>query len=88
MSQARAAEGPDQVDEDEAKAKEVEEAKAKVRETAWLNGYTAAAKAQVKLVAQDFDGVLKIICIKGGLITTVEGEEPLLLLGVTGAAAT
>ena len=50
-------------------------AKAKVRETQWLYGYITAAKRTISVESQGFDGVLTIVCINGGTITTVEGEE-------------
>lgn len=46
-----------------------------VKETIWFAGYQSAAKAQVKLECQNFDGTLLVVCIRGGVITQVEHEE-------------
>ena len=46
-----------------------------VKQTIWFAGYKAAAKAQMKLACQAFDGLVEIICLKGGLVTDVEQEE-------------
>ena len=46
-----------------------------VKETFWFSGYKAAAKAQMRLACQAFDGTVEIICLKGGLVTDVEQEE-------------
>ena len=54
-----------------AKAGDTEGAKAKVRETAWLYGYITAAKRTISVESQDFDGLLVILCIEGGMITQV-----------------
>ena len=58
-----------------AKAGQVDAAKAKIRETKWLYGYSTAAKALIKIESQGFGGVLEILCLEGGLITQVEAEE-------------
>ena len=41
----------------------------------WFAGYQSAAKAQVQLECQQFEGTLVVVCIRGGLITQVEHEE-------------
>ena len=46
-----------------------------IRGSQWMYGYKTAAKAQIKAFSQGFDGTLVIVCINGGIITRVEGEE-------------
>eukprot|EP01045_Picozoa_sp_COSAG04_P027076 COSAG04_NODE_3892_length_2444_cov_4.701493_2_plen_309_part_00 len=46
-----------------------------IRHSAWMYGFKTAAKALIKIESQNFSGVLVIVCINGGMITTVEGEE-------------
>ena len=46
-----------------------------IRKSKWMYGYKTAAKAQIKAFTQGFDGVLVIVCVNGGLVTRVEGEE-------------
>eukprot|EP01045_Picozoa_sp_COSAG04_P017588 COSAG04_NODE_1565_length_6321_cov_5.077306_9_plen_546_part_00 len=46
-----------------------------IRKTDWMFGYKKAAEATIKFASQEFEGVLAIVCINGGLITQVEGEE-------------
>eukprot|EP01045_Picozoa_sp_COSAG04_P008324 COSAG04_NODE_458_length_14025_cov_349.233735_2_plen_799_part_00 len=58
-----------------ATAGQADAAKAKIRETKWLYGYSTAAKALIKIESQGFGGVLEILCLEGGLITQVEAEE-------------
>lgn len=52
-----------------------EKRKEMIKSTYWFTGYRTAAKAQMNLECQTFDGTLEIICIKGGPITDVEHEE-------------
>ncbi len=52
-----------------------EKRKELIKSTYWFTGYRTAAKAQMNLECQTFDGTLVIICIKGGPITDVEHEE-------------
>jgi hypothetical protein len=54
---------------------DVTERKKLVKRTIWFAGYKAAAKAQMRLACQAFDGTVEIICLKGGLVTDVEQEE-------------
>ena len=56
---------------------EIDEQKRKdvIKSTYWFTGYRTAAKAQMNLECQTFDGTLDVICIKGGPITDVEHEE-------------
>jgi hypothetical protein len=54
---------------------DVTERKELVKRTIWFAGYKAAAKAQMKLACQAFDGTVEIICLKGGVVTDVEQEE-------------
>ena len=54
---------------------DVTERKELVKQTFWFVGYKAAAKAQMKLACQAFDGTVEIVCLKGGLVTDVEQEE-------------
>ena len=42
-----------------------------IKSTYWFAGYQSAAKAQMKLESQSFDGTLEVICIEGGPITDV-----------------
>ena len=46
-----------------------------IKSTYWFAGYQSAAKAQMKLECQSFDGTLEVICIQGGAITDAEHEE-------------
>ena len=43
--------------------------------TDWWYGYQTSVKQAVKLESQGFDGVLDVICIRGGLITQLEAAE-------------
>ena len=54
---------------------DVSERKKLVKRTIWFAGYKAAAKAQMRLACQAFDGTVEIICLKGGLVTDVEQDE-------------
>ena len=56
-------------EEDDTKRKEL------IKSTYWFAGYQSAAKAQMKLECQNFDGTLEVICIQGGAITDAEHEE-------------
>ena len=56
-------------EEDDAKRKGL------IKSTYWFAGYQSAAKAQMKLECQSFDGTLEVICIQGGAITDAEHEE-------------
>jgi hypothetical protein len=56
-------------EEDDAMRKEL------IKSTYWFAGYQSAAKAQMKLECQSFDGTLEVVCIQGGAITAVEHEE-------------
>jgi hypothetical protein len=56
-------------------AGKIDQAKAKVKQTKWFWGYQSSAKALIKLEMQNFDGVLVVLCLEGGLITQVEAEE-------------
>ena len=49
--------------------------KEQVRASEWMYGFKTAAKAIIKTESQGFSGLLQIICINGGIITTVEAEE-------------
>eukprot|EP01048_Picozoa_sp_COSAG05_P006994 COSAG05_NODE_477_length_9434_cov_1.772319_8_plen_384_part_00 len=51
-----------------------------VKQTIWFAGYKAAAKAQMRLESQAFDGTLEVLCIYGGLVTQVEQEEMLTII--------
>ena len=46
-----------------------------MRKTQWFYGYKTAAKAQIKIETQGFDGVLVVLCLEGGVVTQVEAEE-------------
>eukprot|EP01043_Picozoa_sp_COSAG02_P019159 COSAG02_NODE_915_length_15986_cov_16.498584_3_plen_629_part_00 len=59
---------------DEEKRKEL------IKKTYWFTGYRTAAKAQMNLECQTFDGTLEVICIKGGSKTDVEHEEMDLII--------
>eukprot|EP01048_Picozoa_sp_COSAG05_P008026 COSAG05_NODE_592_length_8492_cov_22.177410_2_plen_416_part_00 len=51
------------------------EAKELLRSTDWWYGYQTSVKQAAKLESQGFDGVLEIMCIRGGFITQLEAEE-------------
>ena len=46
-----------------------------IKSTYWFTGYRTAAKAQMNLECQTFNGTLEVVCIKGGPITDVEHDE-------------
>ena len=52
-----------------------DEANALLKTTDWWYGYTTSVKGAAKLEAQGYDGVLEIICIRGGVITQLEAAE-------------
>ena len=47
----------------------------KIKLTMWFYGYCTAMKRCIALESQNFDGLLELICIHGGPITTVEAQE-------------
>ena len=52
-----------------------------VQRTRWWYGYCTAVKRCISLEAQNFEGLLELICIEGGPITAMEAEEvPRLLV--------
>ena len=53
----------------------MEEQKAIFKKTDWFYGYQTSVKQGIKLEAQNFDGLLDIICLKGGPITQLEAEQ-------------
>eukprot|EP01045_Picozoa_sp_COSAG04_P061738 COSAG04_NODE_31872_length_254_cov_0.941935_1_plen_77_part_10 len=46
--------------------------KDQVRMSEWMYGFRTAAKKALSMESQGFDGVIEVICIKGGPITQVE----------------
>ena len=47
----------------------------KIKLTMWFYGYATAMKRCIAIESQNFDGLLELICIHGGPITTVEAQE-------------
>ena len=48
---------------------------AKIRSSRWMFGFKTAAKKALAVESQSFDGILVVICIKGGPVTAVEHEQ-------------
>ena len=46
-----------------------------LKTTYWYYGYQTAVKRCIMLELQNFNGVLELICIRGGNITQVEARE-------------
>ena len=41
----------------------------------WVYGYCTAIKRGISMESQNFSGLLELICVAGGPITTVEAQE-------------
>eukprot|EP01043_Picozoa_sp_COSAG02_P044819 COSAG02_NODE_4038_length_5874_cov_2.627661_2_plen_617_part_00 len=50
-------------------------AKKMILETSWWTSYEARVKTTIMTLAQDGNGPITALCIKGGMITTIEEEE-------------
>ena len=46
-----------------------------IRQTMWVYGYCTAIKRGISMESQNFSGLLELICVAGGPITTVEAQE-------------
>jgi hypothetical protein len=51
------------------------EANATLKSTIWFANYTGRAKGVMFTESQHFDGLLEILCIRGGFVTQVEAQE-------------
>ena len=61
---------------------------AKIRRSQWMYGFTTAAKKVLAVESQSFDGILVVICIKGGPVTDVEHDQmDSIITDATAAAA-
>ena len=47
----------------------------KIKETMWFYGYATATKRCISLESQNFDGLLELVCIDGGPVTSIEARE-------------
>jgi hypothetical protein len=48
---------------------------AQIRGSQWMYGFRTAAKKVMSIECQGFDGILVVVCIKGGPVTRVEHES-------------